>query len=59
MIALVIVIAFTFIGAFVILKITDLLLPLRVSVEEKKVGQDFSQHGENLFPTEYPKEQLV
>jgi Amt family ammonium transporter len=59
MIALVLVIAFTFIGAFVILKITDLLLPLKVSVEEKKVGQDFSQHGENLFPTEYPKEQLA
>jgi Amt family ammonium transporter len=59
MIALVLVIAFTFIGAFVILKITDLLLPLRVSVEDKKVGQDFSQHGENLFPAEYPKEQLA
>jgi Amt family ammonium transporter len=59
MIALVLVIAYTFIGAFVILKITDLLLPLKVSVEEKKVGQDFSQHGENLFPTEYPKEQLA
>lgn len=59
MIALVIVVAFTFVGAFVILKITDLLLPLRVSVEDKKVGQDLSQHGENLFPAEYPKEQLA
>lgn len=59
MIALVLVVAFTFVGAFVILKITDLLLPLKVSVEDKKVGQDLSQHGENLFPAEYPKEQLA
>jgi Amt family ammonium transporter len=59
MIALVIVVAFTFIGAFVILKITDLVLPMKVSSEEKKVGQDLTQHGENLLPVEYPKEQLT
>lgn len=50
MIALVIVIAYTFIGSFILLKLTDLILPLKVTAEEKKVGSDFSQHGENLFP---------
>lgn len=59
MIALVLVVAFTFIGAFVILKITDLILPMKVSSEDKKVGQDLSQHGENLLPIEYSKEQLA
>lgn len=56
MIALVLVIAFTFVGAFVILKITDLILPMKVTSEEKKVGQDLSQHGENLYPSEYSKQ---
>jgi len=50
MIALVIVIAYTFIGSFILLKLTDLISPLKVSAEEKKVGSDFSQHGENLYP---------
>jgi ammonium transporter, Amt family len=50
MIALVIVVAYTFIGSLVILKITDLISPLTVSAEDKKVGQDFSQHGENMIP---------
>jgi Amt family ammonium transporter len=50
LIALVIVIAYTFIGSLIILKITDLISSLKVSAEDKKVGQDFSQHGENLVP---------
>ena len=50
MIALVIVIAFTFIGSFLLLKLTDLISPLKVSPEDKKIGSDFSQHGENLYP---------
>jgi len=48
--ALLIVVAFTFGGAYVILLITNLILPLKVTEEEKKIGQDFSQHGENLYP---------
>jgi Amt family ammonium transporter len=48
MIALVIVIAFVFIGSFVILKITDLISPMSVSAEDKAVGQDLSQHDEAL-----------
>lgn len=51
--ALVIVIAYTFIGSFVILKVVDLISTLRVSPEEKKVGSDYSQHGENLYPTDF------
>src|SRR5688572_552809 len=43
--ALVIVIGFTFFGALVLLKITDLIFGLSVSPEEKKVGSDYSQHG--------------
>ncbi len=49
MIALVIVVAFTFVGSMVILKVTDLISALNTSAEEKEVGQDLSQHGENVF----------
>jgi Amt family ammonium transporter len=40
----------------VILKITDLLSPMTISSEEKKVGSDLSQHGENLIPYELKKD---
>jgi Amt family ammonium transporter len=50
MIALLIVIAYTFIGSMIILKVTDLISSMTVSAEEKKVGSDLSQHGENLYP---------
>jgi Amt family ammonium transporter len=56
MIALVIVVAFIFIGSFIILKITDLISPMTISSEEKKVGSDLAQHGENLAPYELKKE---
>ncbi len=51
--ALGIVVGFTFLGSLALLKITDLIMTLRVSPEEKKVGSDFSQHGENLYPVDY------
>jgi Amt family ammonium transporter len=50
--ALVIVIAYSFFGSLLLLKITDLISTLRVSPEEKKMGSDLSQHGENLSPLE-------
>jgi ammonium transporter, Amt family len=50
---LAIVIAYTFLGSLALLKITDLVMTLSVSPEEKKVGSDFSQHGENLYPVDY------
>ena len=42
------VIVFVAAGSFVILKITDLLTPLRVTPEEEEQGLDLSQHGEKL-----------
>ena len=48
LIALTIAITFIFIGSFIILKITDLISPMTISAEEKEVGSDFSQHGENI-----------
>jgi Amt family ammonium transporter len=55
MLGLVIVIAFIFVGAFILLKITDLITPLKVSVEDKMMGNDYSQHGENLHPLDFDK----
>lgn len=46
--ALVIVSVFAFGGSFVLLKITDLVSPLRVSEEDEAVGLDISQHGESI-----------
>ncbi|MGV3589397.1 MAG: ammonium transporter [Adhaeribacter sp.] len=46
--ALVIVVAFSFIGSFIMLKITDLITPLSVSREEEELGLDISQHEEQL-----------
>lgn len=45
---LVIVIAFSGVGAWVCLKVTDLISPLRVSQEEEAMGLDLSQHGESM-----------
>ncbi|MBL7861085.1 MAG: ammonium transporter [Cyclobacteriaceae bacterium] len=56
MIALGLALTFIIGGSFLILKITDLISPMTVSSEEKLVGSDFSQHGENLHPYESPKE---
>lgn len=52
MLALVIVVAFTFLGSLVLLKVTDLISSLKVTAEEKKVGNDYTQHGENVVPFE-------
>ncbi|MEO6149232.1 MAG: ammonium transporter [Mucilaginibacter sp.] len=39
---------FAFFGSLLLLKITDMISPLRVSMEEEVVGLDISQHGEKL-----------
>lgn len=52
MIGLVVVVAFTFFGSLLMLKLTDLISSLKVSPEEKELGQDLSQHGENLYQFE-------
>ncbi|MFC5283637.1 ammonium transporter [Pedobacter alpinus] len=46
--ALVGVSIFTFFGSLLLLKITDMITPLRVSQEEEDLGLDISQHGEKL-----------
>ena len=47
-IALVAASIFSFFGSLLLLKITDMISPLRVSKEEELVGLDISQHGEKL-----------
>jgi Amt family ammonium transporter len=47
--ALGIVVAFSFVGSLILLKITDLISPLAVSKEEEVVGLDITQHEEQLY----------
>jgi Amt family ammonium transporter len=46
--ALALVSVFAFFGALLLLKVTDMISPLRVSHEDELVGLDISQHGEEL-----------
>lgn len=48
LVALVCVSIFAFFGSLLLLKITDMIAPLRVSAEEEEQGLDLSQHGEKL-----------
>ncbi len=48
LVTMVAVSAFVFGGTFILLKITDLVTPLRVTVQEEMNGLDISQHGEKL-----------
>ena len=48
LIALVLVAVFTFVGSYVLYKITDLLLSMRVREDQEYRGLDASQHGEYL-----------
>jgi Amt family ammonium transporter len=49
LVALVLVSAFAFIMSFIILKLTDILVPMRVSEEDEAMGLDISQHDEQLL----------
>src|SRR5215467_863980 len=44
--ALLFVAAFSFAGSWLLYKVTDLIIPLRVSDEQEEIGLDLSQHGE-------------
>jgi len=44
--ALVFVAAFSFAGSWLLYRVTDLIIPLRVSDEQEEIGLDLSQHGE-------------
>ena len=52
MIALVAVAAFSFFGSIILFKITDLIIPLRVTPEQEEEGLDLSQHGETALGVE-------
>ncbi len=40
---------FAFCGSYLLFKITNMILPLRVSSEDEKIGLDISQHDEQLL----------
>ncbi|MFD2864023.1 ammonium transporter [Mucilaginibacter antarcticus] len=46
--ALVVTSIFAFGGSWILLRITDMISPLRVSAEDEVIGLDISQHGERL-----------
>ncbi len=52
--ALGIVTLYTFIGSFVLYKITDIIIPLRVTEEQELIGLDLSQHGETALGADLP-----
>ena len=49
MLALVIVTVFAFVGSLILYKITDMIIPMRVTDEQELVGLDISQHGESAL----------
>jgi ammonium transporter, Amt family len=49
LLAMVIVATFTFFGSWILYKITDLIIPLRVPEAHEMVGLDLSQHGETAL----------
>jgi len=51
--ALLFVAVFTFGGSYLLYKITDLIIPLRVTRDQEEIGLDLSQHGEVMQDTTY------
>lgn len=49
LLALVIVSVFTFGGSYALLKLTNIIIPLRVKPEDEEDGLDISQHHESVF----------
>ncbi|MCZ7583156.1 MAG: ammonium transporter [Deltaproteobacteria bacterium] len=47
--ALVLVSGFTFAGSWILYKITDAIIPLRVTDDQEETGLDASQHGESVW----------
>ena len=50
MMALIVVSVFTFFGSWLLYKLTDKIIPLRVSEESEHIGLDISQHDEQMDP---------
>ena len=49
LLALVIVTVFAFVGSLILYKVTDMIIPLRVTEEQEHEGLDRSQHGETAL----------
>ncbi len=48
LLGLVVVTGFVLVGSYILYRITDLILPMRVSPEQEAIGLDLSQHGEAI-----------
>jgi len=48
LLAIVIVGIYTFGGSYLLYKITDMIIPMRVREEQERIGLDLSQHGESV-----------
>jgi Amt family ammonium transporter len=42
-------VSFSFVGSLILLKITDMLVGLRVSEQDERIGLDLSEHEENAY----------
>jgi ammonium transporter, Amt family len=51
LLALVIVTVFSFVGSYLLYKLVNLIVPLRVSTHQEEEGLDLSQHGETVGET--------
>jgi ammonium transporter, Amt family len=49
LIAVVVVTTFVLVGSYILYRITDLIIPLRVSKDQEYQGLDFTQHGESAI----------
>jgi Amt family ammonium transporter len=58
LLGLLIVSVYTFGGSYILYKITDKIVPLRVSVQEESDGLDYTQHGET-YKLKKPLQQMV
>ena len=50
-VAVVAVVAYSFIVTFILAKILDLIIGLRISEEDESAGLDLSQHAETAYET--------
>jgi Amt family ammonium transporter len=52
--ALLFVAAFSFCGSWLLYRVTDMIIPLRVSEDQEEMGLDLSQHGEVMEESAAP-----
>jgi Amt family ammonium transporter len=59
LLALLVVSAFSFVGSYLLYKLVDRIVPLRVTPKQEEQGLDLSQHGETVGETVLPPEAPV